>query len=143
MAGILLEGDNVTDEQRAAYARTLAAEKREVSQRRARDVTSRVGDAKIEHALRIPPSVIKDNEIAPGGYYTATLSSSDHLRIIDLEGRQAVDFLCYDAHDPENRYNAANTIKMKSFHLCGQRVQALFRSRRHSHDGSRRYRRSA
>ena len=35
-----------------------------------------------------------------------------HLRIIDLEGQQAVDFLCYDRADAENRYNAANTIKV-------------------------------
>lgn len=33
------------------------------------------------------------------------------LRIVDLEGRQAVDFLCYNAADPEERYNAADTMK--------------------------------
>jgi urea carboxylase-associated protein 1 len=34
------------------------------------------------------------------------------LRIIDLEGRQAVDFLCYAAADPSERYNAADTVKL-------------------------------
>ena len=33
------------------------------------------------------------------------------LRIVDLEGKQAVDFLCYDARNPEERYNAADTMK--------------------------------
>ena len=33
------------------------------------------------------------------------------LRIVDLEGRQAVDFLCYSAADPSERYNAADTMK--------------------------------
>ena len=34
------------------------------------------------------------------------------LRLIDLEGQQAVDFLCYNADHPAERYNAANTIKL-------------------------------
>jgi urea carboxylase-associated protein 1 len=33
------------------------------------------------------------------------------LRIVDLEGHQGVDFLCYNADDPSERYNAPNTIK--------------------------------
>jgi urea carboxylase-associated protein 1 len=35
------------------------------------------------------------------------------LRIIDLEGCQAVDFLCYNAEDPSERYNAADTVKIQ------------------------------
>jgi uncharacterized protein YcgI (DUF1989 family) len=34
------------------------------------------------------------------------------VRFIDLEGQQAVDFLCYNANDTRDRYNAANTMKM-------------------------------
>ncbi|WP_082145826.1 DUF1989 domain-containing protein [Microvirga massiliensis] len=132
MAGILLEGENVTIEQRAAHARALSAEKAEVSRRRASELRARVGKHKLEQALRIPGDVIADEEIAAGGYYTATLGSSEHLRIIDLEGQQAVDFLCYDASDYENRYNAANTIKMnrsiyvgKGFKLYSDRADVL------------------
>ena len=33
------------------------------------------------------------------------------LRIVDVEGKQAVDFLCYNAANPEERYNAADTMK--------------------------------
>ena len=33
------------------------------------------------------------------------------LRITDLEGQQAVDFLCYNAADPQERYHAPNTMK--------------------------------
>jgi uncharacterized protein YcgI (DUF1989 family) len=33
------------------------------------------------------------------------------LRIIDTAGHQGVDFLCYFAASPEERYHAANTIK--------------------------------
>jgi hypothetical protein len=35
------------------------------------------------------------------------------LRITDLEGQQAVDFLCYDAADPTERYSATNTLKVQ------------------------------
>ena len=33
------------------------------------------------------------------------------VRFIDLEGKQAIDFLAYNAHDPSERYNAADTMK--------------------------------
>jgi uncharacterized protein YcgI (DUF1989 family) len=35
------------------------------------------------------------------------------LRLVDLEGQQAVDFLCFDAADPTDRYSATNTIKVQ------------------------------
>jgi Domain of unknown function (DUF1989) len=33
------------------------------------------------------------------------------LRIVDQAGKQGVDFLCYHAANPEERYHAANTMK--------------------------------
>jgi uncharacterized protein len=39
------------------------------------------------------------------------VKKGQHLRIVDLEGSQAVDFLCYNADDREERYFAPNTIK--------------------------------
>ncbi len=53
-----------------------------------------------------------DTTIIPGGYWGGLIAKGQYLRIIDLDGQQAVDFLCYDAHNPKNRYNAANTIKI-------------------------------
>jgi len=35
------------------------------------------------------------------------------LKIIDLEGQQAVDFLCYNNHDRSDRYSATNTVKVQ------------------------------
>jgi urea carboxylase-associated protein 1 len=35
------------------------------------------------------------------------------LELTDLEGQQAVDFLCYAASDPGDRYNATNTLKVQ------------------------------
>ena len=55
--------------------------------------------------------VVEDRVIPPGEYWANTLRRGQMLRIVDLEGRQAVDFLCYNAADPEERYNAADTMK--------------------------------
>lgn len=53
-------------------------------------------------------SVIVD----PGGSWSAIIAAGDLVRFVDLEGQQAVDFLCYNARNSRDRYNAANTMKM-------------------------------
>ena len=40
------------------------------------------------------------------------MAAGQVLRLVDLEGQQAVDFLCYAAADPGERYNAADTLKL-------------------------------
>lgn len=50
--------------------------------------------------------------VDPGGSWGTRLERGQRVRFIDLEGQQAVDFLCYNAHDTRDRYNAANTMKM-------------------------------
>lgn len=58
--------------------------------------------------------VIEDVTVPPGRPWGKKLKEGQHLRIIDLEGKQAVDFLCYDAADTTDRYNAANTMKLST-----------------------------
>ncbi|HEY0315759.1 MAG TPA: urea carboxylase-associated family protein, partial [Sphingomonas sp.] len=50
--------------------------------------------------------------IAPGGYWSGRVPRGATLRLVDLEGCQAVDFLCYNADDPTERYNACDTMKI-------------------------------
>jgi urea carboxylase-associated protein 1 len=50
--------------------------------------------------------------ISAGGRFSARLEAGDRLRIVDTQGQQAVDFLCYTAEPPIDRYNAANTMKI-------------------------------
>jgi hypothetical protein len=50
--------------------------------------------------------------VDPGGSWGARLARGERVRFVDLEGQQAVDFLCYNARDARDRYNAANTMKM-------------------------------
>jgi hypothetical protein len=51
-----------------------------------------------------------DEVVAARAPWTAELSAGERLRIIDLHGNQAVDFLVYDLHDMDLRYDAAATI---------------------------------
>ncbi|MGH2610090.1 MAG: DUF1989 domain-containing protein, partial [Tepidiformaceae bacterium] len=56
--------------------------------------------------------MIEDTVIAPGAHWGRIVTKGQTLRIVDLEGQQAVDFLCYNAARPEERYNAADTMKL-------------------------------
>lgn len=52
-------------------------------------------------------------EIVPGkGRWSRRLEAGQSLTIVDLEGQQAVDFLCYGADLPVDRLNLPNTVKL-------------------------------
>lgn len=53
-----------------------------------------------------------DMVIPPGGYWSGIVPLGATLRLVDLEGCQAVDLLCYSADDPTERYSAADTMKI-------------------------------
>jgi uncharacterized protein YcgI (DUF1989 family) len=55
--------------------------------------------------------ILADQIVPPGKPWSEFIKKGQILRIIDLKGRQAVDFLCYSAENPQERYNAPNTIK--------------------------------
>jgi uncharacterized protein len=56
-------------------------------------------------------SVIASEIVPAGAPWAGRVASGQRLRITDIEGRQAVDFLCYNAANPAERYHAPNTIK--------------------------------
>jgi hypothetical protein len=49
--------------------------------------------------------------ISPGGCWSGVIPKGNHLTLVDLKGGQGVDFLCYNADHPEERYHAPNTLK--------------------------------
>ena len=66
-----------------------------------------------ETDISIPGATIHEDVIVPAREpWSTKMRKGEILRIIDLEGQQAVDFLCYNADDSTDRYNAANTIKL-------------------------------
>ena len=77
---------------------------------------------------------ISRQTIPAGGRFSTRLDTGERLRIIDTHGQQAVDFLCYSAALPADRYNAANTMKIngniylgKDTSLYSDRAQVLMR----------------
>ncbi len=53
----------------------------------------------------------RDDVVAAGGRWSGIVARGQRLRITDLEGNQGVDFLCYNAAEPLERYHAPNTLK--------------------------------
>jgi uncharacterized protein len=49
--------------------------------------------------------------VPAGAPWSGIVRQGQVLRITDLEGQQAVDFLCYNAADLQERYHAPNTLK--------------------------------
>jgi len=76
-------------------------------------------------------------EIVPAKQpWSRVIAANDVLKITDLEGQQAVDFLCYDANDLSDRYStmvAARLITACDMELIPRRrvtqiLSALSRS---------------
>jgi uncharacterized protein len=56
-------------------------------------------------------TIVAEQVVPAGKPWSAVVKQGQRLRIVDLEGEQGVDFLCYSAANPEERYHAANTLK--------------------------------
>jgi uncharacterized protein len=67
-------------------------------------VNERVGDG---------GEIIVDEIVPPRRPWGRVIGKGEILRIVDLKGQQAVDFLCYDAVDRGDRYSATNTVKIQ------------------------------
>ena len=63
-------------------------------------------------AAKVPGKIVLDEIIAARAGWSRVMRRGEVLRLIDLEGKQAVDFLCYNAADHEDRYAAADTMKI-------------------------------
>ena len=59
-----------------------------------------------------PPlgAIVHDEIVAARAPWLHTVKAGQTLRIVDLEGNQAVDFLAYSAADDAERYSAQDTI---------------------------------
>jgi uncharacterized protein len=68
--------------------------------------------SRIDTPMSTSGPFLHDEVVAPGQPWGRLIKRRERLTIIDLEGQQAVDFLCFDAADPRDRYSASNTIKV-------------------------------
>jgi len=65
----------------------------------------------IIESKRDPKDAAYDEILPAGEPWLHEVKQGQVLRILDLEGNQAVDTLFYNAHDPAERYSAVDTIR--------------------------------
>lgn len=99
------------------------------------DASARKQDSVLSFGERTVTSqrIVLDQIVPAGAPWSGIINKGQHLRIIDSKGKQAVDFLCYNADDREERYFAPNTIKAagtisltKGHVLYSDQAQPLF-----------------
>lgn len=61
-----------------------------------------------------PTTILREETIPPGAYWTRTLARGQRLRIVDVEGRQACSLLAYNADQTNERFNAPDTVKIQN-----------------------------
>jgi urea carboxylase-associated protein 1 len=71
-------------------------------------------------------TIVHDEIVEARAPWARVVDAGDTLRIIDLEGNQAVDFLVYCAADPTERYSAPDTIAEQGniFLVAGTRLMS-------------------
>ncbi|MGX1197809.1 urea amidolyase associated protein UAAP2 [Parvibaculum sp. MBR-TMA-1.3b-4.2] len=67
----------------------------------------------MQNIERDPAEAIYDFTVPATRPWSYMLPKGQVLRIVDLEGQQAVDTLFYNAHDTEERYSAQDTARMQ------------------------------
>jgi len=75
-----------------------------------RELQDRGSARETEFDTAAPGACVHDAIIPACAPWSRTIRSGQTLRIIDLEGNQAVDCLLYAAHDLDERYSAPDTI---------------------------------
>lgn len=64
--------------------------------------------------MAIAPDLILSDETLPGGaYWTGVIKRGNTLRVTDLAGSRGVAMLCYNADNPVERLNVADTAKIQ------------------------------
>ena len=96
-----------------------------------------------EHALAESPldpaAAVFDAIVRAGEPWMKELRQGQTLRIVDLEGNQAVDTLFYNARDPDERYSATDTIRAQGKHLSHHRHAAAVQRGPRAADHRRRH----
>ena len=64
----------------------------------------------LKESTHIAADAVYRRTIAPGDYWIHTVERDAWLRIVDLEGNQAVDTFFFHRDDPQERYSACDTL---------------------------------
>lgn len=66
----------------------------------------------VSRSEQVSGTILVDEVVAPCQPWSTIVQRGQILRLVDLEGQQAIDFLCFNADRPQERYHAPNTIKV-------------------------------
>ena len=62
----------------------------------------------------IAPGAVIQHEIIPGGWYwSAVVLRGQTLRVVNTSGSSSVSLLLWNAHEPSERFSAADTVKVQ------------------------------
>ena len=65
--------------------------------------------------ISVSPAAIRADVVVPAGEpWSGIIEKGEVLRIIDLEGQQAVDFICFNAKDTKETYDVTVTVRLTS-----------------------------
>lgn len=65
-------------------------------------------------------AVLEDLIIPARGSWSGVVKEGETLRIVDAEGQQAVDFICFNAADPIEAYDVTVTVRLASRPFLGR-----------------------
>ena len=57
-------------------------------------------------------NVVKDVAVEPAGYFAAEVKKGQVLRILDVEGQQVADFICFNLARLDEKLSVMNTINL-------------------------------
>ena len=64
--------------------------------------------------ITVPGTVIEDRLIEPRGHHACEVRKGEVYRIVDVEGRQVADFLCFNLHRLEEKLSPHNTLLLNN-----------------------------
>ena len=65
-------------------------------------------------------TVLEDTVVPAEAPWSAVVREGQVLRLVDLEGCQAIDFLCFNADDRAERYHAGHSVKLNKCVYLGE-----------------------
>ena len=68
----------------------------------------------LTHSDKHPEAALRRDMIAAGEPYLTEVKAGQTVRILDLEGNQAVDTLFYSARNPRERYDVQRTLRKQN-----------------------------
>ena len=68
---------------------------------------------KLLESTLAPEAAVFRETVPAGEYWIKKISKGQTLRIVDMEGNQAVDTIFFDAHDTAEHYDAQATIRLQ------------------------------